>query len=157
MTATEFIKRIEQANSDRPNTHKIEPGMPKGNYLKWQNVNPGQELPVDLIQFLALCNGFTLFSYGKSKNGEFRLLPMKSIVYAPRLLYLDNTSCDDRFPTYTFALSDHPDGEEFIVLDTLKATYYNVDAIDGLERAPVIGSSWESVLDWICTTYKVAS
>jgi hypothetical protein len=106
-------------------------------------------LPADLLAFLKACNGFRLYPKPDTPIGVVRLLPLREIEYAPRLMYAGNMTCDDGYPKSFFALTDDPDSAQHLVLDMATGRYYAVDPIAGLEDEGIVGSNWPAALAWI--------
>ncbi len=149
MDADEFLGLLIAENSSRPGSHQLDPGLTDDELVAWQNEHRETALPEDLIAFLRQCNGFRLYPDPDTPNGCVRLLPLREIDYAPRLLYGGNTSCDESYPSSTIALTDDPDSAQHLILDTATGAYFDVDPIAGLEDDGIVGFTWCNALDWI--------
>ena len=149
MNPNDFLQLARKENAMLPSTHDLEPGLTDEEFVSWRNRHPGVCLPDDLILFLRQCNGFRLYPDPETPTGAVRLLPLREIEYAPRLLYAGNTNCDDRYPPFVYALTDDPDSAQHLVLDTATGRYFDVDPIAGMEDEGLVGHNWPAGLDWI--------
>jgi hypothetical protein len=73
---------------------------------------------------------------------------LRKVEFAPRLLYAGNTDLDAQFPESWLAITDDPDGAQFLVVDTARGSYLEVDPIDPT-GAEIVAENVEGMLDWV--------
>lgn len=149
MKTNDFFRLVNDENKTRPGSHVLAPGLSDSELMKWQDDHPQMRLPQDLVDFFQMCNGFRLYVEPRTRNGAVRLMPLRDVQYAPRLMYGENTSCDDLYPKSALALANDPDNAHHLVLDLANGNYYDVDPIAGIEIEATIGKSWCEALGWI--------
>lgn len=109
------------------------------------------KLPADLLAFYRQCNGFQLAIAKDETRGFIELLPLRNVVYAPRVLYGETTAVDAKYPPSFYALAPDIDCAQVLVLDTATGEYYDVDPIAGIEEDGKLGRDWCDALRWICS------
>lgn len=85
MTPGEFFQRLSQDNTRRPGTHVLEAGLMDAEFASWKH-HHRLTLPQDLVDLLRKHNGFRLYPDEYTPNGSVRLLPLREIDFAPRII-----------------------------------------------------------------------
>jgi hypothetical protein len=148
MTPDQFFARLTQDNSREPGTHVLESGLADAELISWQKCHPGLMLPPDFVKLLRQHNGFRLLPDENTPTGAIRLLPLREIDFAPRIIYEGNTVLDSDFPKSWMTITDDPDSARFLILDTSHGHYLEIDPIDPSEPE-VVANNVEEMLDWM--------
>lgn len=148
MTVDEFLNRLKKDNGQKLGTHHLEPGLTNRELTAWKAINPDFNLPSDFLFFLQKANGVRIRTDLEPTMGVFRLLPLREIQFAPRLMYGENKSLDSEFPQSWLALGVDPDSTLFLMLDIAQGQYLKVDPIDPHEP-DLLATNLEGVLGWV--------
>jgi len=114
---------------------------------KW----PRDFLPDYLVEFLRLSNRVQLWVDEGSPEGYFRILSLREIDSARRIMWL---SAGDDLPEYAvpyahwLATTEHVDGAWYIVLDTDGHRYYEMDTCGADLKCPA-GNDVDELLDYL--------
>jgi hypothetical protein len=134
-----------------PCKHRIFPALSNGELEEWRAKWPRHSLPEDLLELLRCSDGIQFWVHEGSPEGYFRLLPLREIDSARRIMWLeygDSMDADEVPYSDWFAISEHQDGGEYIVLDTDRQEYYLMDTILSDLSNP-IGHSIPELLEFI--------
>jgi len=134
-----------------PGEHRIFPRLSNGELEEWRSKWPRLSLPEDLLELLRCSNGFQFWVHEGSPKGYFRLLPLREIDSARRIMWLeygDSMGADEVPYPHWLAISEHQDGGSYIVLDPDKQEYYLMDTILSDLSNP-IGNSIPELLEFI--------
>ena len=144
----EFLSRLTE---EMPGAHRICPPLSTDELAAWRENWEGHPLPEDLLQLLRHSNGIQFWVHEGSPEGYFRLLPLREIDSARRIMWLehsDSMPADEvPYPNW-LAISEHQDGGSYIVLDPDKQEYYLMDTILSDLSNP-IGHSIPELLEFI--------
>ena len=148
MQIAEFIDRLTK---EMPGHHRILPPLGNAELDEWQAKWPEMSLPEDLLNLLRHSNGIQFWVHEGSPEGYYRLLPLRDIDSARRIMWLeygDSMDADELPYPHWLAISEHQDGGSYIILDTDKQKYYLMDTILSDLSNP-IGQSIEGLLEFI--------
>lgn len=127
MQIADFIKRL---TAEMPGQHRVFPPLDGAEFESWQAKWPGQFLPEDFLTLMRRSNGIQFWVHEGSPEGYLRLLPLREIDSARRIMWLEhgaNMGADEVPYAHWLAVSEHQDGGEYLVLDTDRHQYYLMD------------------------------
>jgi hypothetical protein len=103
-------------------------------------------LPDDLRDLLKHANGIHLWANGDGVS-YVNVAPIGEWDFARRKMYGPDAApgmVDDRF----IAISRHPDGAAYVVLDTISGTYFLMD-VAGPDTSTPLANNVSGLLDWL--------
>ncbi len=142
---------IDKLTKQMPDQHRIFPPLRNAELLKWAAKRPKKSLPEDLVDLLRHTNGIQFWVSEGSPEGYFRLLPMREIDSARKIMwgeYSADLNDDDVPYAHWLAISEHADGANYIVLDTDNHKYYSMDTC-GADLTCPVGNNVEELLGYI--------
>jgi hypothetical protein len=116
----EFITRLTE---EMPGHHRTFSPLSNAELEEWRAKWPGHSPPEDLLELLCHSNGIQFWVHEGSPEGYFRLLPLREIDSARRIMWLaygDSLGADEVPYPHWLAISEHQDGGSYIILDTDK-------------------------------------
>jgi hypothetical protein len=148
MQITEFINKL---TGKMPGSHRIFPPLDNIELEQWRATWPGRSLPEDLLRLLRHSNGIQFWVNEGSPEGYHRLLPLREINSARRIMWSDHydAMAADEVPyCHWLAISEHQDGAAYIVLDPDNQRYYLMDTC-GADLSNPVGNDIQELLDFI--------
>ena len=88
MQIAEFLSRLTE---EMPGAHRICPPLSTDELAAWRENREGHPLPEDLLQLLRHSNGIQFWVHEGSPEGYFRLLPLREIDSARRIMWLEHS------------------------------------------------------------------
>jgi hypothetical protein len=148
MQVTEFITRLI---AEMPGNHRTFPPLDKAELEAWYARWPSRFLPEDLLDLLQQTNGIQFGVHEGSPEGYYRLLPLREVDSARRIMWRKHGDDmdDDEVPyPHWLALTEYQDGACYIVLDTDKHRYFLMDTCWPDLTCP-LGNNVGQLLDYI--------
>jgi hypothetical protein len=147
MTSVDFLNRLI---TEMPGRHRLLRPLENSELEEWCAKWPREFLPDDLVEFLRLANGVQLWVDEGSPEGYFRILSLREIDSARRIMW---SSAGDELPEdevpypHWLAITEHVDGADYFVLDTDRHRYFRMDTC-GADLTPA-GNDVDELLDYL--------
>lgn len=120
------------------------PGLSEASILEWQRRHSNAALPLDVIDLLRQVNGIHLWADLNHGRAYFGILPLAEWrdvrEHEAAVLF-------DEFPSGTFVISYHDNGDYYLLLNTAEKSFTWFDPQSPSDSKHV-GNSIESLLDW---------
>lgn len=146
MLLSEVYAHPDQSSEIRRFTyrHLLQPGASASEVALWQDAHPRHRLPDDLIALVQRVNGIHLWADVSAQRSYFGILPMAEWRDAAEIEWamLFQTK-----PIGLLVLSYHDNGDDYLVLDTNRGTYYWYD-LEDFDNPKVIGRDVGTLLGW---------
>lgn len=144
----EFIKRLLD---EMPGRHRVFGFLDDDEFNTWKTKWPSLSIPDDLLAFLREANGIDLWVSAGSPEGYYRLLPLREIDAARKLMWgsFANDMGDNDVPLpHWLAISEHQDGACYVVLDPKENRYFLMDTC-GADLTCPAGTNIGELLDYV--------
>ena len=148
MKSVDFLNRLI---TEMPGRHRVLPPLEASELEAWCAKWPREFLPDDLRQLLQLSNGVQLWVDEGSPEGYFRILSLREIDSARRIMW---SSAGDDIPedevpyAHWLAITEHVDGADYFVLDSDWHRYFHMDTC-GADLTCPAGNDVDELLDYL--------
>lgn len=148
MQIEDFVERLCRESAGN---HRIFPSLDNEELEAWISRWSKTSLTEDFLDLLRHTNGIQFWVHEGSPNGYFRILPLREVDTARRIMWGEAPSDmnEDEVPyPHWLAITEDQDGATFIVLDPDAHRYYLMDSC-GADLTCPAGNSIYELLDYI--------
>jgi len=149
MTFSEISTHPDQRKETRTfrRGHVLGPGLRADAIESWQRKWPSHVLPPDLAQLLSRVNGIHLWADLDSQKAYFGILPLEEWQHASQSRLSRLTTLFQDQSRGQLVISNHKNGDYYLVLDTKKPAYFWFDTQD-LRNPALVARNVEELLSW---------